>query len=450
VQAQEHGSILEIFYDVLAATGCVARFERAGDATAIANLGVLSRLIASWDEYGSTRNFYPFREYLKLVKDSGVDPTLPLAEDVVRIMTIHQAKGLEFPVVALGAAMEGRLPSRRRRDPYEIPYSLRASREPEVEDPHLVDERKLFYVAATRARDLLIVGTAEVVNKRGGGPSPFLREMFGPDLQAAADYSEEKVQVIESRPPSERGPRPRHSFSQLAYYLQCPLRYKFAVVYGLEVPWLDPVDFGANVHRCLEAIHQRAIRGESVRPGDLPELVAQTWLSTPRSSEEEEAAYRQAAIRQLSRYLAEHGERLRDSQQAETFFSFPMKEDVLLGKVDLVRTTEGEGAEIVDFKTSSSAAGEMEGVALQLGLYALGVESGLGMPVARQVAHFLEDGQAVSWDWTAEQKERAEAELVDLLARIHAGQYPPRRAYCGQCSEFRAICPDYQERQVSV
>jgi DNA helicase-2/ATP-dependent DNA helicase PcrA len=157
VQAQEHQSILEIFYDLLAATGCVRRFEKNGNSTAISNLGILSRLIASWDEHGSTRNFYPFREYLKLVKDSGVDPALPPAVDIVRIMTIHQAKGLEFPVVALGAAMNGRLPTSRRSDPYEIPYSIRASEEPEVEDPHLVDERKLFYVAATRARDLLIV-----------------------------------------------------------------------------------------------------------------------------------------------------------------------------------------------------------------------------------------------------------------------------------------------------
>jgi CRISPR/Cas system-associated exonuclease Cas4 (RecB family) len=123
---------------------------------------------------------------------------------------------------------------------------------------------------------------------------------------------------------------------------------------------------------------------------------------------------------------------------------------VLLGKVDLMRKTEGEGVEIVDFKTSSSAAGEMEGVALQLGLYALGVESGLGTPVARQVAHFLEDGQTVSWDWTPEQKEKVEAELAGLLDRIHAGQYPPRRAYCGQCSEFHAICPDYLEQQVPI
>jgi len=67
--------------------------------------------------------------------------------------------------------MEGRFPVRARRSPYEIPCKLMRSGPPEVHDPHIVDERKLFYVAATRARDLLIIGTADVVNKRGGGPS---------------------------------------------------------------------------------------------------------------------------------------------------------------------------------------------------------------------------------------------------------------------------------------
>jgi hypothetical protein len=80
--------------------------------------------------------------------------------------------------------------------------------------------------------------------------------------------------------------RPRHSFSELAYYLECPMRYKFAVVYALEAPWLDPVDFGANVHRCLEAIHQKALHGEMTAPADLPELVAENWRSTPRSQPE--------------------------------------------------------------------------------------------------------------------------------------------------------------------
>ena len=57
-------------------------------------------------------------------------------------MTIHLAKGLEFPVVVLGAAMDGRLPSTQRGNPYEVPYKLRARGTPEVDDPHFVDERK--------------------------------------------------------------------------------------------------------------------------------------------------------------------------------------------------------------------------------------------------------------------------------------------------------------------
>jgi len=184
-QGKEHTSLLEVFYSLLALTGYPARCERAGDVEALRNLGVLSGLVASFDEHAGTRTLYPFLDYLKLMREGGVDPAVIEPEDAVRIMTIHQAKGLEFPVVVVASAMEGRLPSTHRRDPYEVPHHLRASGELEVEDPHLVDERKLFYVAVTRARELLILGTAEVINKRGGGPSRFLNEMLGDDLHAA-------------------------------------------------------------------------------------------------------------------------------------------------------------------------------------------------------------------------------------------------------------------------
>lgn len=84
---------------------------------------------------------------------------------------------------------------------------------------------------------MFIIGTADLVNKRGGGPSPFLYEMFGDDLHAAAAFSEERIKDIESRPPGDdHGPRPRYSFTQLAYYLQCPVCYKLAVVYNLAIP----------------------------------------------------------------------------------------------------------------------------------------------------------------------------------------------------------------------
>jgi DNA helicase-2/ATP-dependent DNA helicase PcrA len=441
VLSQEHKSALGVFYDLLAATGCVGRFELNGNAMALSNLGIFSQLVASWDEHGTTRNFYPFREYMEMLRDGGVDPTLPPVEDAVQIMTIHQSKGLEYPVVVVGAAMDGRLPSQHRRDPYELPYHLRASGPPEVDDPHLVDERKLFYVAATRARDLLIVSTADVVNKRGGGPSPFVYEMFGDDLHVAEKFSEEKIQEIESQPTASHGPRPRHSFSQLAYYMQCPVRYKFSVVYGLAVPWLDPVDFGANVHRCLEAIHQKALQGEYVTIAVLPALMDETWLSAPRSQPEQEEAYRKAALRQISRYLQSQGERLPQTTHAETHFSTPVGEHVLIGKIDLIRLGNDGQIEIVDFKTSGSGPEEIEQARLQLSLYALGVEKHLRQPVAHLTVHFLGDERVQTWAWDDEQKAQAQAWLVDLFGKLERQEFPAHVSYCSHCQEFKDICP---------
>ncbi len=440
VQAREHRSLLEVYYRLLAATGCVAHFEREGNVEALANLGQLSRLITAWDEVGPTRTFYPFREYMGLLRQGGLEPVLFPPADAVQVMTIHQAKGLEFPVVVLGAAMKGRLPTSPRKNPYEIPHEMRASGKPEVDDPHTVDERKLYYVAATRARDLLLVGTADVVNKRGGGPSPFVCEMFGEDLQAAADRTREYVADVESKA-AARGPIPRYSFSQLAHYLQCPMRYKLAEVYGLQSPGLDPVDFGSNVHRALEEIHARALGGSIPDEEEIETIVAESWIPNRRISPDRQAGIQTAAVRQLRRYVSRHRGTLSRVLRAETHFSFPLGERVLLGKIDLLRQA-GEGrVEVIDFKTSGEVDVELEHYDLQMDLYALGTEESLRHPVGRRIVHFLGDDVVKELEWRLEQTDTARAHLEELLAQIEKQHFPPRPAYCRRCEEYRAICP---------
>jgi len=107
VQAKEHTSLLEVFYELLALTGYAALCERARYLDALLNLGVFSQLVAAFDEHGETRTLYPFLDYLQLMRDGGVDPAVVEPEDAVRVMTIHQAKGLEFPVVVVGSVMKG-------------------------------------------------------------------------------------------------------------------------------------------------------------------------------------------------------------------------------------------------------------------------------------------------------------------------------------------------------
>ncbi len=443
VQSKKHASFLAAFYELLEATGCFARLEREGNIEALHNLGVLTQIISSFDENGGTRNYYPFQDYMQLIHDSPIDAVMTPPPDAVQIMTIHQAKGLEFPVVVVGAAMNGRLPATRRKSAYEIPYQLRASGSPEVEDPHLTDERKLFYVATTRTRELLILATADLVNKRGGGPSVFLDEMLGDDFRSLADLSRARILEVESnaKPPSE--PRPRYSFSQLVNYLQCPGRYKYRVIYGMETPPPDPVDFGANVHRALEEIHRRASSKNLVVAKEIPEIVQLTWKQSPRADPEQDKQAQEAAIEQLTRYVSERAASLQGVDRTESHFAFDLQDHVLLGKIDLVRREDGEAMEIVDFKTSDSVPIELENIDTQLDLYALGAETAFGRRVLKETVHFLGDGRTYSWVWTETRRQSTQGKLMQVLECIERSQFEPRTSYCPRCSEFRAICSNF-------
>jgi ATP-dependent DNA helicase UvrD/PcrA len=441
VQAHGQHSMLETLHDVLAIIGCVPRFERAGAVEALANIGRLTQLVQGWDEWGTSSGLYPFLEYLKLLREGGEEPFRVPPEDAVQVMTIHQAKGLEFPVVVIGAAMQGRLPATRRADRYEVPFELRASGVPEVEDPHLVDERKLFYVAATRTRELLVIGTADVVAKRGGGPTQFLEEMFDCDPHEAAVVSRRFIaEALESGGRAVYEPRPRHSFSDLAYFLQCPMRYKLGVIYGIQTPAEEATGFGANVHRALEAVHRRALAGDIVSPPDVEAIVDETWVPTPGQSAQIERSVRRGAVTAVRRYVEREQDRLPATVSAESAFALAIGDDILAGKIDLLRWKEGN-TEVVDFKTSKAGAMAEKGLDLQADLYALGAEQALGVKIGATTVEFLGDGKTTSIPWNEERDRAARQRLETILADVRAGRFTPNASFCGQCSEFKRICP---------
>jgi ATP-dependent DNA helicase UvrD/PcrA len=441
VHAHKQRSILAALHELLAISHCVSRFERAGDVEALANIGRLTQLFQAWDEWGTSSGLYPFLEYLKLLREGGEEPFRVPPEDAVQVMTIHQAKGLEFPVVVIAAAMQGRLPSARRADRYEVPFELRASGAPEVEDPHLVDERKLFYVAATRTRELLVIGTADVVAKRGGGPSQFIEEMFGRDPHEAAVLSRRFIaEALETAGRPAYEPRPRHSFSELAYFLQCPMRYKLRVVYGLQAPAGEAAGFGANVHRALEAIHRRAMAGDIVSPEDVEAIVEETWVPAPRQPAKIEQGVRKGAVTAVRRYVEREHEGLAGTVSAESAFSLALGEDILGGKIDLLRWKHGS-TEVVDFKTAKKGKIAEKELELQADLYALGAQDGLAVKIAATTFEFLGDGKTSSMPWGQEREQAARHQLAVILADVRAGRFKANTAFCADCSEFNRICP---------
>jgi len=88
-----------------------------------------------------------------------------------------------------------------------------------------------------------------------------------------------------------------------------------------------------------------------------------------------------------------------------------------------------------------SAPAALEQVDAQLDLYALGAEASLKLPIVRQSAHFLEDDEVYTREWSPERAASGRERLEALLDQITRREFPPRHAYCPRCNEFRAICP---------
>lgn len=449
IQNRKHKSLLDVLYKILQISGYFRRIEKKQDAEGIRNIGILTRIVGEFDEYGGTNVLYPFLSYMKMLKQGALDSFVRPPEDAVQVMTVHQAKGLEFPVVIIGAAMEGRFPTYARRNKYEIPYRLMKSGKPEVADHHLVDERKLFYVAVTRARDLLIIGTSDVVNKRGGGPSRFIKELLGNDTDGALERSRRilksnKIKVFPLEKKIQE-PRIRLSYSQLAYYLQCPIRYKYFEIDEMDTPRQPYLFFGASVHRALELIHKDLIDGKMIDEEEIEKYVEKAWIPSPRIEEnEEEYSRKKAAVEWIMTYICNHKNTFHALEKAEEKFSFDMEDMVVTGKIDLIRKTDRMGREIVDFKTSESKTSWREQTDLQMDLYAIGAVRSLEMQVEKCSIHFLGDDKVDSKGWNKNRYRESEFFLKDLINKIKMQKFEPRVEYCPFCDEFKYICLYYK------
>ncbi|MFQ5844952.1 MAG: ATP-dependent helicase, partial [Planctomycetota bacterium] len=235
--------LLRLFYEILRATGYFERCCRDGPCgegdveaeSALLNLAQFSGLIAEFQKRVRSVGTYRLGQYLRSLPERSLDELRPEPGDnAVRVMTVHQAKGLEFPLVVVGSAMEGRFPGRFRPARYPVPPELRLSGETDDQAEHERDQRRLFYVAVTRAEDLLVVGTADKVTSRGSGRSRFIHEIGRERFTALKEVRKKRTE--ERRRKLKAPVRERISYSALHTYLLCPLQYKLLHACGFAVP----------------------------------------------------------------------------------------------------------------------------------------------------------------------------------------------------------------------
>jgi len=394
---------------------------------------------------------------LRALVDAGHDPVAPDADDlhgVIPVLTVHQAKGLEFAVVYVVGLADGRFPVRARRDVLTLPATL--TERPATDDPsrHVAEERRLFYVAMTRARDELILSHA-VATRPGGRPrrpSPFLAEALGHEVDA--NVAAKRLALLEppaaevapmATTPSASATPLSLSFSQVDDYLSCPLKYRLRHVVGVPTPPHHALVFGNAIHQAVAVANTRRMKGQPLDRNLLAETLAAHWRSEGFLSQEHEAARLAAGRAALARF-ADGVEKASDRVVAvEQRFSMRLGEDRVRGRYDAVRQTP-DGTVITDYKSGDvrdpARARQRARDSLQLQLYALAWAADHGEPPAAVELHFLEGGVVGRVTPTRRKLDGAVAKVERAAEGIRAGDFRATPGYpaCDWCP-YRRICP---------
>jgi len=452
----------EVLYRYLQSSGLLARLSQDASAEAEARVKNIARFFEIVKAYGDVAEHDrvpAFVAHLDLLREAGDDPAVAEADpddDAVPVLTVHKAKGLEFPVVFLVGCVEQRFPLRARREPLELPGELLPETLPGG-DPHLHEERRLFYVAMTRAKEeLILTSAADYGTARARKVSRFAVEAL--DLPSPAPVPR-KSQALEAlarhqpSPPDEarpEGPLPESetltlSFRQIDDYRTCPLKYKY--IHRLKVPLLvhHRVVYGSAVHKAVQAHFRARVEGRPSSEEDVLAAFRAAWVSEGFLSREHEEQRLRAGEEALRRFVRDEAASPLTPTGVEKDFAFMVDRTRVQGRYDLV-VERPSGVTVLDFKTGAvddlEEAKKRAKESLQLDVYALAHLRTAGRLPERVELRFLESGLAGGKRPTLEEAARTEEVVREVSALVRQRQFDAKPSYmaCGQCA-FRDICP---------
>ncbi|MBI2007424.1 MAG: UvrD-helicase domain-containing protein [Candidatus Blackburnbacteria bacterium] len=397
-------------------------------------------------------------------------------ENAVSVLTIHSAKGLEFPVVFVVNLVSQRFPTRERREQIPIPEELIKEILPEG-DYHLEEERRLFYVAVTRAMDYLFLTAADYYGegKRESKISPFVPEALGeeviskkPDFVPLSGTStgrqkvgNEQLSILDFTPLIEKKEEPftSHllpitylSYSQIDTFRFCPLHYKLKYILNIPTPASAPQSFGNTLHTTLKEFCEALQRNKKVGEKELLALYEKNWVPDGYKDKQYKHQMKKRGEDYLLRYLGTELFRPDSPPRAlETPFSFRLTPSLKIGgKIDRVDRTKN-GIEIIDYKTTEFINKELPTQKdlledLQLSVYAMAANKTndpLFPKDPEQITlslYFFDKGEKVSTTRTVKQLEKAAEEILKVKKEIEESDFRCLGNFWCQDCEYKLFC----------
>lgn len=400
-----HASPSAVLHQVLARTGFVGALENTTRAREVAaRLRRLVRLCEQFDAshtdallpdfvaYLATADAAGFREEHE--DDAETDPTVLLS-------TAHSAKGLEFAHVYVIQLAENHFPLRERAEFLEVPAEL--VEEDIIGDGHFEEEeRRLLYVAATRASDHLTLSRAEHygAGSRKAPPSQFLEPMetaLGAQLMRTEAAQALTVTTSAAATGDWRHHVPESlTFGQIDTYGNCPRQYAYRYVFRLPERPSREKAFGDLIHAVLQRAGERRLRGEAITGSDFMTMLEEEWKTTRTLDKRAHGDLLAAAAAALERYALDPAWTGADLREVEAPLTLRLDPFSLRLRADRIEGVAGtEGVRIVDTKTGRPKDAAALRSDLQAGLYALAIEQRDGALPTALATHFVGDQLAV-------------------------------------------------------
>lgn len=440
----------------------------------------LAEFAKEWEPKSETRGLSEFVEYLDYYGQAG--GTISLEDDspgdAMQLMTVHGAKGLEFPQVFLLRVNSKKFPATERSRVFDFPAALMKEGEP-AEQFHIQEERRLFYVALTRAEQRLTLTT--LTEKKGKVPV-FIEDILMDPTVKRHDVSQSAPKVIVPSRDSENagsGTSENTSlfpatagapriFTRIAHwaeifhppsaeplqlspsavdnYRKCPQQYLFGRLWSLQEGPKAVLTFGSIMHGTIRRFLAELRKGNRLPFDDVQHLFEMEWRSVGFEDDYQQTEYKKDGLEQLRVFHEAILQEPPKILEQEKSFELPLENNVIItGRMDQVNSLGKNDVEIVDFKTGKPKKDADAKKDIQLSLYALAAKEIFEWNPVRLVFHYLQNNQIQVTTRDTKQLDEAQKIVQEAAADIRAGEFSPNPGFVCRSCAYKPICPAHEE-----
>jgi DNA helicase-2/ATP-dependent DNA helicase PcrA len=444
-------------------------------------VGRLAEFAKEWEPKSERRDLSEFLEYLDYYEQAGEKICLEddAPGDAVQLMSAHGAKGLEFPHVFLLQVNSRSFPPSKRSPLFEFPTALMKEELPDG-DFHIQEERRLFYVAITRAEERLTITT--IREKKDKVPvfiedivmDPAIKRrdvrQLSPKVAAAAQDPRDGMSLAGTDElfPAVSGPARifsrigqwaesyqtvipeplKLSPSSVEAYRKCPAQYLFEKLWSLDGAPKATLTFGRVMHQTIKRFLGELRKGNRIGFDEVKRLFDTEWSERGFEDEYQQDEYRKDGVEQLRAFHAAMLEATPEILEQEKAFELPMANNVIIGgrfdQVNSLNGPRGKDVEIVDYKTGRPLSDANARKNLQLSIYALAAKEIFEWNPVRLAFHYLQNNQLQVTTREKKDFDDAERKVQEAAADIRAGEFGAKSGFICKSCAYRMICPEHE------